>query len=80
MTTTQLEQLVHEVVTASMRQRIARDVDSATETLTAWNAAAYAATQDLIRDEEFRERMRHLLRLAFDRAIANLSKEISPDQ
>ena len=70
MTTTQLEQLVHEVVTASMRQRIARDVDSATEAL----------TQDLLRDEEFRERMRHLLRLAFDRAIANLSKEISPDQ
>ena len=68
MTTTQLEQLVHEVVTASMRQRIARDVDSATEAL----------TQDLLRDEEFRERMRHLLRLAFDRAIANLSKEISP--
>jgi len=70
MTTTQLEQLIHEVVTASMRQRIARDVDSATEAL----------TQDLLRDEEFRERMRHLLRLAFDRAIANLSKEISPDQ
>jgi hypothetical protein len=65
MTTTQLEQLVHEVVTTSMRQRIARDVDSATEAL----------TRDLLLEDEFRERMRQLLRRAFDRALGELSAD-----
>jgi hypothetical protein len=64
MTTTQLEHLVQEVVAVSMRQYqgFRRAIGVPRDPL-----------RDLLLEKEFRERMRVLLRRAFDRALGELS-------